>query len=102
MRKIQERLSPIQLQRSNTKIQTGLKRKGRIERGHGMAPVTRRSAEIDVKRSASRVGSITRARDQQKKYGQEISSKNTGMTAYNRIFEILTVTGGATKDSPTR
>ncbi len=89
MIKLSERLSPIQQQRSRTKIQTALARRGNIDRGHGIAPVTQRTAKRELQRKASRQGSIQRVASQQKKYGQQIASRSLGITSYNKLFEMM-------------
>jgi len=89
MSKLFERLSPIQQQRSRTKVQTSLARRGNIERGQGIAPITQQRAKREMQRKASRQGPIQRVASQQRKYGQQIASRSLGITSYNKLFEML-------------
>jgi len=89
MKKLKEGLSPIQRQRARTRVDTALSRRGNIDRGSGMSSNTRRTAQLNLRRQAARMGPTARRKAQEKKYGQQIASTDRGLTAYNKIFEML-------------
>tara|TARA_R110002020_G_scaffold391419_1_gene601810 strand:+ start:4595 stop:5161 length:567 start_codon:yes stop_codon:yes gene_type:complete len=90
MHKLNERLSPIQRRNVKINLDRSLSRRGNIDRGSGMSPIALQRARTKRDTSLSRKGNIQRSVTHEKEYGQQLASTDTGMSAYNKLFEMLT------------
>ena len=90
MHKLNERLSPIQRRNVKMGLDRSLSRRGNIDRGSGISPIALQRAKTKRNTSLSRKGNIQRAITHEKEYGQQLASTDRGLTAYNKLFEMLT------------